>query len=128
MEKESVKDVFLRYGVLLGKRNTERQKTDFLRAAQKQLEQAGFPVDITCVSASLMRRESVNMYNLCCIFIHYSDSQSSEARICESMGSGACTRMFVRFLWDSAYAWRNSGRKYNGAQFFKSDCPVCFGL
>ena len=64
MEKESVKDVFLRYGVLLGKRNTERQKTDFLRAAQKQLEQAGFPVDITCVSASLMRRESVNMYNL----------------------------------------------------------------
>ena len=64
MEKESVKDVILRYGVLLGKRNTERQKTDFLRAAQKQLEQAGFPVDITCVSASLMRRESVNMYNL----------------------------------------------------------------
>ena len=42
MEKESVKDVILRYGVLLGKRNTERQKTDFLRAAQKQLEQAGY--------------------------------------------------------------------------------------
>ena len=64
MEKESVKDVFLRYGVLLGKSNTERQKTDFLRAAQKQLEQAGFPVDITCVSASLMRRESVNIFTL----------------------------------------------------------------
>ena len=30
MEKESVKDVILRYGVLLGKRNTGRQKTDFL--------------------------------------------------------------------------------------------------
>lgn len=64
MEKESIKDVILRYGVLLGKRNTERQKTVFLRAAQKQLERAGFPVDITCVSASLMKREAVNLYNL----------------------------------------------------------------
>ena len=60
MEKESVKDVFLRYGVLLGKRNTERQKTDFLRAAQKQLEQAGFPVG----------------YHLCIRFAH-------EAGVCK---------------------------------------------
>ena len=64
MEKEVIQDLILRYGVLLGKRNTERQKTAFLRAAQKQLEQAGLSVDITCVSASVMRRETMNMYNL----------------------------------------------------------------
>lgn len=64
MEKEALKDLILRYGVLLGKRNTEKQKTIFLRAAQKQLEQEGFPVDITCVSASIMKRETMNMYNL----------------------------------------------------------------
>lgn len=64
MEKEALKDLVLRYGVLLGKRNTEKQKTTFLRAAQKQLEQEGFPVDITCVSASIMKRETMNMYNL----------------------------------------------------------------
>ena len=64
MEKETIQDLILRYGVILKKRNTEKQKTAFLRAAQKQLEEAGFTVDITCVAASIMKREAMHTYNL----------------------------------------------------------------
>lgn len=82
MEKETIQDLILRYGVILGKRSTEKQKKSFLRAASKQFEQEGFPVDITCVSASVLKQESLNTYNLYagdfdkaeCVFVTYYDT------------------------------------------------------
>lgn len=61
---ETIQDLILRYGVLLGKRNSEKQKKKFLRAAQKQFEQEGFRVDITRLSTNVFQKETMNAYNL----------------------------------------------------------------
>lgn len=64
MEEQALQDLILRYGVLLGKRSSEKQKLRFLRAAKKQLEESGFAVDITKACIPVGKQEQRSFYNL----------------------------------------------------------------
>lgn len=63
MEKDTLQDLIFRYGILLGKRHSDKQKKAFLRCAKKQFEECGYAVDITKVTASFMKSEQC-FYNL----------------------------------------------------------------
>lgn len=64
MELETMNDLILSYGVILGKRHSEKQKIAFLRSAKKQFEKENFSVDITKITSTFMKSEKRNFYNL----------------------------------------------------------------
>lgn len=57
-------DWLLRYGVILGKRYTEKQKKKFLRSASKEFQSMGYNVAVTRSEVSVLKTEKKSFYNL----------------------------------------------------------------
>ena len=57
-------DWLLRYGIILGKRRTKRQRLEFLRAAQKEFAEMGYAVDVTRSQLKILKGEKADYYNL----------------------------------------------------------------
>lgn len=61
----SLNDWILRYGIILGKRFTKKQKQNFLRSAQKEFAEMGYDVDVTRSGLKIAmgtKQEYLNLY------------------------------------------------------------------
>jgi hypothetical protein len=63
-KNEQVKDWLLRYGYLLGRRFSNKERTQFLKAAQREFAQMGYATDVTSSSFVFAgaRRQFYNFY------------------------------------------------------------------
>lgn len=58
------KDWLLRYGIILGKRHSLKERTKFLQSAQKEFAAMGYSVDTTASEVHLFKNEKRKFYNL----------------------------------------------------------------
>ncbi|MEG2799034.1 MAG: hypothetical protein RR925_04045 [Erysipelotrichaceae bacterium] len=64
MNEIEIKDLIFSYGVLCGKRNSQKQRLKFLRVLKKQFDLLKFQVQIQKKSISFMKMDSKNIYNM----------------------------------------------------------------
>lgn len=58
------KDWLLRYGIILGKRYSVKERTKFLQSAQREFAAMGYAVDTTASEVKLFKNEKRTFYNL----------------------------------------------------------------
>lgn len=61
---QEFRDWLLRYGIILGKRHTKKQRLDFLRSAQKEFAEMGYDVDVTHSELKAFQGAKEDYYNL----------------------------------------------------------------